>query len=74
MDANPVVTTTDTEIDVTDTYEETITIPGTDVSLDTVAVSVEVTARGQSEQRTMHVIDVDGEWRWMMTPDQLAEC
>jgi hypothetical protein len=72
--SNPIVTTTATEIEVVDTYHEEVTLPGTDTRAESLAATIEITDRGTSAQRTFHLMEVDGEWRWMLAEAQLAEC
>jgi hypothetical protein len=66
----------DTSIKVSDSkateeYDETITVPlvGT---IPTRAVTMEYHVGELVQHSTFHLIDVDGAWRWSLSPDELA--
>lgn len=63
------IDTPDFEAKATESYEETVTIPGTDQRAESVAVTVEVSSSGAKETWTVHVFDVDGTWRWALDPE-----
>ena len=53
------------DMDVKETFVEDVTIPGTDVEVESVAITVEFSVPGfPSESDTFHEIEVDGEWYW----------
>lgn len=57
----------DTTFTLIDQFEEEIQLPGTIEVWPTVAftATVESDSSGESMNRTFHVINVDGQWRWM---------
>jgi hypothetical protein len=54
------------DIDIGESFEESLTLPGTDQRVDTVALTTEFSAGGSQDTTTFHEIEVDGEWRWML--------
>jgi hypothetical protein len=58
-------------LDVLESVEERVTIPGTSVQADSVAITVQVKASmgGTKEdfKRTSHEFEVGGQWRWMIS-------
>jgi hypothetical protein len=63
---------------VGDPYEEETEIPGVAGTFPSTAATVRmtVTMRGNesTENLTVHVIDVDGQWRWILSADAVEEC
>ena len=57
------------DLEILETYEEDIPVPGTDLTVPSVAVTVEITNTilGITGADTLHEIDVDGEWRWILS-------
>ena len=73
------VALTDVSVSIVgDPYEEETTIPGVAGTVPSTAVTVRLTAnfRGQetTENLTVHVVDVNGEWRWILSQDGVDEC
>jgi len=66
----------DIDVEIVDTYEETIDVPELGVT-DTTAVTVDITGNigffGLPDESTdtFHEINVDGEWRWVLSQDNL---
>lgn len=62
-----------TDVEVTDTYPERITLPGTRRQVRSVAVTVRLTVvAADGEQRdtdTFHEVKVDHRWRWVLKDD-----
>ena len=54
-------------VSIKDEYEETRTLPGTDLQVETVALTVELRSGMQTDTTTMHLMNVDGEWRWAVS-------
>lgn len=68
-----------TSVDVEETFTESITVPGTAVEADSVAITARVVAKvaGVEDETTdtYHEVEVDGGWRWVTDdPDRLADC
>lgn len=65
-------------VEVLDTFFESIRIPGTMQSLQTVAVDLRLTGRQDGKPvdrvRRMTVAEVDDVWRWALDPDEIVEC
>lgn len=65
-------------LEILDVYEEPILIPGTSAEVDTTAVTVKVefsvSGKMVTDTTTLHLVDVDGGWRWMTTERQIEEC
>lgn len=63
------------DVSVTTTYNEAVTIPGTQQKADSTAVTVKLTARlgAQTQQltQTFHEFVVDGHWRWTVADPSL---
>ena len=63
---------------VGDPYEEETEIPGVTGTFPSTAATVRmtVTMRGKesTENLTVHVIDVDGQWRWILSADGVGKC
>ena len=55
---------------VLETYDETIDVAGT--SVPSTAVSLEVTSDDGITTATIHAVLVDGTWRWVLQPADLA--
>jgi hypothetical protein len=76
MDERPNVTITD--VDVSETYHEKATVPGTNRPVDTVAITLEMTAtdgsQTQTQTDTVHMIYAKGRWRFALTGAQLDAC
>jgi hypothetical protein len=57
---------------------ERVEVPGTDEKVDTVTLTVALTAkRGQDEESTtatLHAIKLGKKWAWGLSPTQAAEC
>ena len=73
------VALTDVSVSIVgDPYEEETTIPGVVGTVPSTAVTVRLTAniRGKetTENLTVHVVDVNGEWRWILSQDSVDEC
>jgi hypothetical protein len=73
------VALTDVSVSIVgDPYEEETTIPGVAGTVPSTAVTVRLTAnfRGKetTENLTVHVVDVNGEWRWILSEDNVDEC
>jgi hypothetical protein len=73
------VALTDVSVSIVgDPYEEETTIPGVAGTVPSTAVTVRLTAnfRGKetTENLTVHVVDVNGEWRWILSQDSVDEC
>jgi len=73
------VALTDVSVSIVgDPYEEETTIPGVAGTVPSTAVTVRLTAnfRGKetTENLTVHVVDVNGEWRWILSEDSVDEC
>ena len=58
-------------VKVLETYPETITVAGKPVP--STAVSVRVTSDDGITTATLHAVEVDGKWRWVLQPSELAE-
>ncbi len=58
-------------VKVLETYRETITVAGK--AMPSTAVSVRVTADDGITTATLHAVEVDGKWRWVLQPSELAE-
>jgi hypothetical protein len=66
---------TDVKVKVIDTFPEPVDIPGTDlVAVPATALTLEITYGGSSVRRTVHLVDVDGQWRTLLTSESLAQC
>jgi hypothetical protein len=53
---------------IKDQYAEKVDIPGTDVKgVDSVALTAEVRSGTDTDTLTLHEIEVDGEWLWVVT-------
>lgn len=70
---------TDVSISIVgDPYSEETEIPGVAGTVDSTAVTVRMTAkiRGKesTENLTLHVVDVGGQWRWILSPDAVQKC
>jgi hypothetical protein len=64
------------EIEVTDTYSDTVRVPGTDQRADATALVVNMRAEDQQETMTMYLALVDSAWRLidpLLTREQLAK-
>lgn len=59
------------DIDATEEYDETLNAPGGVGEVTTRAVTVEYTVGERSDAFTMHVLRVDGDWKWFLEPDSL---
>jgi hypothetical protein len=61
------------KVEVVESYEEPLTVDeiGT---VDSVAVTMRAFVGERSQNVTLHVIDVDGRWRWVMSPETIARC
>ena len=55
---------------VLETYDETIDVAGR--SVPSTAVSVQVTSDDGITTATLHAVRVDGSWRWVLQPSDLA--
>jgi hypothetical protein len=62
----------DTTVEVTETYPEDYTIPGVGERVSTMAVTYTMEAGDETAQDTIHLMDVDGSWRWFMADP--AQC
>lgn len=69
MDARPPVPAID-EFEVLETFDETVTVPGTEERAESTAVTFRADADGETVEDTMHLIDVDGEWRFYLSTPQ----
>lgn len=58
------------DIDATEEFPETVTIPEVG-QVETTAVTVEYSIGTTSDAITMHFLQVDGAWKWFITPDDL---
>jgi hypothetical protein len=58
------------ELEVDETYEETIEVSRLG-EVETTAVTMKLTNGDNSEFLTRHLIDVDGEWKWISTAEAL---
>ena len=58
-------------VNVVRSFEDRVTVPGTTLQADSVAIAAQVKVRiGQLAtdfERTFHEFEVDGEWRWAIT-------
>ena len=65
-------------VDVEESYDEKIVIPGTDVTVTSKAAVVKIVGtlmgRSVSDSATVHYVDVGGEWRWMLSEEAVADC
>lgn len=64
--------------DIRESYEDTITVPGTDVTAETMTLVYRIELRQGDDKGTLtdtaHVIEVDGEWRWVLNdPEPFIE-
>lgn len=58
-----------------DSHEERTTIPATDVETDSMAVTIEISAGDETATTTAHTVEVDGEWRWILSePLDFDDC
>lgn len=58
------------DVEVDETYEETIEVPRLG-SMETMAVTMELSVGDNSEFLTRHLVEEDGEWKWISTDDAL---
>ena len=65
-------------LEILDVYEEPIRIDGTSDEVESTAVTVTlrytVGGRLATDTTTFHLVDVEGEWRWITTEDQIERC
>ena len=65
-------------VKVTDTYDEEVEINGTSSVVPSKAVTVDMsfTLAGQEQTQTftIHLVDVNGEWRWNLAPEAFSRC
>lgn len=62
-------------VQLVETYEEAVAIPGTDETLDTTAATVRLEVDGESDTSTFHYVEVDGDWRWFVAdPEAYTDC
>ena len=59
------------DVEVDETYEETISVSRLG-EMDTHAVTLELSNEDDAQFITMHVVDVDGEWKWFATEESIA--
>lgn len=71
--AKPHTVPDDLSIKATDDYPERTKIPGTDVEVDTTAVTIEISGGGQKLSQTMHLVKVDGVWRFGLSQEQIDQ-
>lgn len=58
------------EVNVKDTFTEEITIPGTDLMVESTAITAELVTNVGTDTDTFHEIDVEGEWRFAVSDAQ----
>lgn len=66
-----------TDITVLETFEEPMSIDGTDLRVDSLAITVRITANGRTETDTFHEVFVDGRWAWVSSDAEMfrdGEC
>jgi hypothetical protein len=65
-------------VDVVETYDEEVAIPGTSVTTPAKAVTVDLSysvfGEDRTETTTLHLFDVGGQWRWTHDEDGVSEC
>lgn len=65
-------------VEVLEVFDEQTSIPGTDRTVASRAITVRVKASAgllsDEFTDTFHEVEVDGAWRWVMSPDAVAEC
>jgi hypothetical protein len=49
-----------------ETFEEPVGLPGTSITTDSVAVTVEIKAGEVTDRRTSHFVEIDGRWAWIL--------
>ena len=63
---------------VGDPYEEETEIPGTTGIVSSTAATLRVTAkmggRESTQNVTVHVVDIDRQWRWILSADGVEKC
>jgi hypothetical protein len=52
------------DIEVSDVVEETVTIPGTDVSAESAAITATISTNRGDQTDTFHLLKVGKKWRW----------
>lgn len=57
-------------VEVLEVYDEPVSVEG--ASLPSKAVTVRLEAGPSSDEQTFHLLDVEGEWRWVMSDDALT--
>lgn len=67
------------DVEVVESYPETVTLPGTDETADTMAVTVKYTVRRglltNEETNTFHAAEVAGRWVWLLSdPTEYEDC
>lgn len=55
------------DIDVIETYEEQIRVPPLRDPVDSVAITFRVRDGQQTDEGTLHEVEVDGEWKWVLS-------
>jgi hypothetical protein len=55
-----------------DEYDEPIDVPGVASQVPAKAVTMEYTANGQTDHVTIHEVQVDGKWHWLLDPDSIT--
>jgi hypothetical protein len=57
---------TDTTLKINETYPEETDIPGTDQRVPSTAVTFTLEVGDEKQSDTIHLVDVDGVWRWIL--------
>ena len=53
---------------------DTINSAATMVLIGTVRLTANIRGKETTENLTVHVVDVNGEWRWILSQDTVDEC